>query len=1454
MRVLSATRVFLPSALSLETDQPYAVVDDWSPLSVVINGTAGNDVLIGSAGDDTLNGLEGDDVLDGGAGADSLIGGDGFDIVSYAQATGPVWVYISGGGDPRGEAVGDTYSSIEGIIGSAFNDYLSGNGLNNRLYGGRGDDTIYGFGGLSSVSYLYGEDGIDTLVGSIGVDVMDGGNGENTVSYILSPTGLTISLIDSSRNTGWAIGDTYANIQDVIGSNYNDVIYGNNDFINQLQGQEGDDQLYGVGSAYTVLIGGSGADQLHAGTGGNLIDYETALQGVTASMANPALNTGDAAGDTYFGLFGHDLAGSPFDDVLYGDAGDNNIIGDPDINVYLRSGTDQLYGGAGNDTLDGGGGGDRLDGEEGFDAAAYTSAQAGLHVYLLNPAANTGDAQGDTFFNIEAVIGSAFADTIGGDKANNSLFGEAGNDVLHGEGGDDLLVGGAGSDRLIGGAGLDLAVYSDSNQGLSVSMEAPQFNTGIAGGDTYEGVEGLLGSKFADVLVGDAGSNVLRGEGGDDRLSGAAGDDVLFGDAGADQLDGGEGFNIASYQTSSAGVTASLTDPSLNTGDAKGDTYQNIQQLNGSEYADILTAISANGGVVRGLGGDDTLYATGFGAQLSGDDGNDVLNGGAGDDVLVGGAGSDQLIGGGGVDLASYVTSTSGVTASLGSGGVSGDASGDSYAGVENLAGTNFADDLTGDASSNYLLGLFGDDTLRGGDGDDLLEGGVGADALLGGAGFDYAVYSAADTAVTVVLSGGTQLGDAKGDTFSSIEGVLGSAFGDVIIGDAASNVLQGLGGNDRLNGGGGSDLLVGGAGDDILFGGAGNDSLTGGTGSDRFTYSLVTDSQSTPEIAPDIIEDFETGTDKIDISALRPTNVSIGRDGAYTLVSAQTSEGIWAVRVVGDVSISDVIQTATGQQIIGTSGPDVLVGTAGPDILNGGGGGDTLTGGLGSDTFLYAAASDSNASGRDLITDFETGVDRVDLSALNTIEISIIRDGASSYVFASSPGGGFQLQVNGALQASDIVYGYNHSIYVIGSNDSDILIGSNQGDPIVGNGGDDTIIGGVGADALHGGAGRDTFVIRSAAESNATGYDNYYDFTTAEDRLDLTALRTTAISVLRQTDGSSVVFGNSASGNFQFIAAGHAINGGDFVYGNNHSVYLIGSSVGETIIGSAYGDPIQGEGGDDILIGGLGADAIHGGAGRDTFVIRTAAESSATGYDNYYDFTTGEDRIDLTALNTTAISVLRQTDGSSVIFGNSASGDFQFIAAGRAINGGDFTYGNNHSVFLVGSAAGETLIGSNNADPILGGGGDDIVIGGGGADSLEGGAGRDTFRYRAASESTLAFSDRIQDFAAGVDKIDLTGVRSGPADKYGIAYDGGGSFLYVDIGGDGTNDMLIQLKNINLTAADINWESQSASSEPLSGLAFDLWASHTHVPANDSGAPNEWVYPINSQDQAWLL
>src|SRR5262249_31904850 len=151
---------------------------------------------------------------------------------------------------------------------------------------------------------LFGGNGLDLLVGSAGVDIMDGGSGENTVSYILSSAGVTVNLADQTKNLGDAAGDTYVNVQDVIGTNFDDVIYGDNKgTLNQLQGEAGNDTIYG-GTAYTVLIGGSGADALFGGTGGNEVDYETATSGLRASLADSSVNTGDAAGDTYHNLFG----------------------------------------------------------------------------------------------------------------------------------------------------------------------------------------------------------------------------------------------------------------------------------------------------------------------------------------------------------------------------------------------------------------------------------------------------------------------------------------------------------------------------------------------------------------------------------------------------------------------------------------------------------------------------------------------------------------------------------------------------------------------------------------------------------------------------------------------------------------------------------------------------------------------------------------------------------------------------------------------------------------------------------------------------------------------------------------------------------------------------------------------------------------------------------------------
>jgi Ca2+-binding RTX toxin-like protein len=99
------------------------------------------------------------------------------------------------------------------------------------------------------------------------------------------------------------------------------------------------DVLFG-GGGNDILIGGAGGDQLFGDAGSDTASYATAPGGVTASLANPSINTGDAAGDTYFQL--ENLTGSGFDDTLIGNAGANTLTG--------RAGNDTLVGGAGNDT------------------------------------------------------------------------------------------------------------------------------------------------------------------------------------------------------------------------------------------------------------------------------------------------------------------------------------------------------------------------------------------------------------------------------------------------------------------------------------------------------------------------------------------------------------------------------------------------------------------------------------------------------------------------------------------------------------------------------------------------------------------------------------------------------------------------------------------------------------------------------------------------------------------------------------------------------------------------------------------------------------------------------------------------------------------------------------------------------------------------------------------------
>ena len=115
-------------------------------------------------GADRLFGDEGEDVLEGGAGADELHGGDHNDTASYDMATAASsqsWRSVDFLGKPAlaGEAIGDSYSDIENLRGSAFNDTLIGDGDGNKLEGIGGNDV------------LNGRQGFDTLVGGAGNDI-----------------------------------------------------------------------------------------------------------------------------------------------------------------------------------------------------------------------------------------------------------------------------------------------------------------------------------------------------------------------------------------------------------------------------------------------------------------------------------------------------------------------------------------------------------------------------------------------------------------------------------------------------------------------------------------------------------------------------------------------------------------------------------------------------------------------------------------------------------------------------------------------------------------------------------------------------------------------------------------------------------------------------------------------------------------------------------------------------------------------------------------------------------------------------------------------------------------------------------------------------------------------------------------------------------------------------------
>lgn len=804
---------------------------------------------------------------------------------------------------------GSNFSLIENARGGSGNDDIRGNQVANRLEGGGGNDTINGGSGA------------DTLLGGAGNDVLTG-DFVPPASAGPAPS-LGIGFTGSSnRNLGTAVGSS-ASLATNLTQNFslnNDPNIGNSTTVAHTsvtaQGSGPAHwfrlDLAVAGATITADIDStSNLDSFvrifRRNSDGSTTEVASNDDSLTSLGGGGSTTTLDSyltfsvpAAGTYFIVVGtfdaedsllsgsgytlHVSVAPPTADPLAN--GDGGVAGD-----------DQLFGGDGADTLIGGIGADLLDGGAGSDTASYVNAATGVLVDATNLTAWTGEAAGDTFVSIENLTGSAFDDTLTMGAGNNVLQGLAGNDTLDGQGGDDQLFGGAGDDVLRGGAGADLMDGGDGWDTVNYSLSLARVvyvagdgaaSRGDAVGDTIVNVERIIGSNFDDIFAISNNTDELFGNLGNDSLFGLGGDDLLVGGLGGDLLDGGAGTDTASYAFAASGVYVYFGDGGNWTGEAAGDSLISIENITGTAFNDIL----------------------------GWDNGANRLDGGAGDDLLFGNGGGDILIGGTGFDTASYATASSGVYVFFGDGGNwTGDAAGDQLFSIEGLIGSNFNDILGGDAADNLLVG---------GAGDDILFGNGGGDIFFGNDGFDLVSYATATSGIYLFYSDlGNATGDARGDReFSSIEGIIGTNF------------------NDIIGGGNFGDTLAGGGGDDVLYGQGGGDTFFGNDGFDTVSYALA-------------------------------------GSGVYMFYS---DLGNATGDAAGDREFSSIEQIVGSNfnDIIGTGDfADTIRAGAGNDLLFGQGGNDTLYGGAGADRFAYLGPG----FGADRVMDFEDGQDRIDFS-----------------------------------------------------------------------------------------------------------------------------------------------------------------------------------------------------------------------------------------------------------------------------------------------------------------------------------------------------------------------------------------------------------------------------------------------------------------------------------------
>ena len=481
-----------------------------------VNGTTFDDALTGDGQANVLSGSDGADRLTGGLGDDILAGGNGADTADYSSSSAAVTVALDqviqdtigagtdallGDENLTGGSAADTLSGDGGpntIRGLGGNDVINGRAGDDALDGGAGTDTVSlesassathinlegeqsvgdGTDSLISFESAIGSPFNDVLIGTDGSNTLDGALGEDTVDYSNSIGGVTLNL-QTNVVTGSGGADTVTEVENALGSIYDDVLVGNTR-PNHLDGGTGDDTLNSAGSS-DIMNGGARLDTA---------DYTAASASVQVD-----LGSGEAHGSG--------------DDVL---AAIQNAL-TAAVTTCCTAPPRPTLSTAEQATI------------RSTAARATTTSTEARHRHgrplLVNcrsdrePGPSARAQRGtDALLGFENVRGGSGPDLLSGDGAANRLDGGAGNDVLRSKGADDALIGGGGSDTV------DYSGFAPVTRDKGVVAHLGRGRVSGEGADDLSQVESVIRSGAADHLTGNRHANRLSGRPGRDTLIG----------------------------------------------------------------------------------------------------------------------------------------------------------------------------------------------------------------------------------------------------------------------------------------------------------------------------------------------------------------------------------------------------------------------------------------------------------------------------------------------------------------------------------------------------------------------------------------------------------------------------------------------------------------------------------------------------------------------------------------------------------------------------------------------------------------------------------------------------------------------------------------------------------------------------------------------------------------------